>query len=77
MTIPENKEIAALTAAEAAAKPDKILSDANLEQIAGGTTNIEDWPPCTTADELDQDELDAVESSIRLNAGSDVPIVDK
>lgn len=77
MTIPENKERPAQTAADPVANPDKIVSDASLEQIAGGTTNIEDWPPCTTADELDQEERDAVESSIRLNAGSDVPVVDK
>lgn len=77
MTIPENKELPAQTAADPVANADKIVSDASLEQIAGGTTNIEDWPPCTTADELDQEERDAVESSIRLNAGSDVPVVDK
>lgn len=77
MTIPENKEVPAQTVADATADPDKIVSDANLEQITGGTTNIEDWPPCPTADELDQEELDAVESSIRLNAGSDVPVLDK
>ena len=77
MTILENKELPAQTAADAVANPDRIVSDANLEQIAGGTTNIEAWPPCTTADELDQEERDAVESSIRLDAGSNVPVVDK
>ena len=77
MTIPENKQFPAQTAADAVANPAKIVSDASLEQIAAGTTNFEDWPPCTTADELDQEERDAIESSIHPNAGSDVPAVDK
>lgn len=77
MTIPENKKIPAQTAADADANPDRVVPDANLEQIAGGTTNIEDWPPCTTADELDQEERDAIQSSTRLDAGPNVPVVDR
>jgi hypothetical protein len=78
MTIPENKEIPAQPAAAEAAIPDQALSDTNLDEITGGATDFEDWPPCMTEEELEQEkELAAVEGSIRLDAGSDVPVIEK
>ena len=78
MTISENKEIPSQPAAGEAAIPEQALSDTNLDEITGGATACEDWPPCMTEEELAQEqELAAVEGSIRLDAGSDVPVIDK
>jgi hypothetical protein len=78
MTISDSKETPAQPAAAEAAIPEQALSDTNLDEITGGSTGVEDWPPCMTADELEQEkELAAVEGSIRLDAGSDVPVIEK
>jgi len=78
MTIQENKEIPAQPVADEAANPEQALSDTSLDEITGGATDVEDWPPCGTEEELEQDkELAAVEGSIRLDAGSDVPVIEK
>ena len=77
MTISEKKEIPAHTAAGEPEKADQPLSDTALEQLTGGAKGMEDWPPCTTQDELDAEEHAMLEGKSGIAADTDKILVEK
>lgn len=64
--------------AGAIARTDQSLSDASLEQLTGGASMPDELAPMNHGDDDGPGiDLDMVEGSIRLDPGSDMPVVDK
>ena len=62
MNIPKNQKIPTQINDDDTDSAGRPLSDDSLEALAGGETDIKDWPSCTTAEELTAEELAAVEA---------------
>jgi len=77
MTISGKKKVPGQHDAGATDQSNQALSDAHLEELAGGMMPA-DIAPMDFGDDDDPDvDLDAVEGSIRLRSGSNIPFVDK
>jgi hypothetical protein len=77
MTIREKKDIPERTGAGNDGESDQPLSDTALEQLTGGATDMDDWPPCTTQDELDTEELAMLEGKSSMDAGTNKILIEK
>jgi hypothetical protein len=77
MTIPEQKDIPTRTADGKPEKSDQPLSDTALEQLTGGATDVDEWPPCTTQEELDAEELAMLEGKSSIDAGTNKILIEK